>query len=753
MLEKPGNQKVMHPLIRPEEEIVGRTVELAMIGEVSSLLEKGRPQALHFTGPAGIGKTELLRQAAARLNRPEDRLATVFLSWPGLGLRGSFLYLARNLFTSVRSFSVRSATYRILDDLDEEWLKKDKDIPGRLLGQLAGRAGEAEGGCLLVLLSKLAAALTEETGCRLMVFVDDLDRFPGVGEFLEYSLSDDWNAGNRVSWIMASRTRKRFMADGLEGSFLKEVNLKSLDDEEGRELLVLAMQKSGVALSGECREGASLLSGNPSLIWEFASSSRLAGLTELPDLDTFVRFYARELAEGYLHDYHLGQLLGSEKKLNDSRDLLEVMLHLIGGEGSAIDRKGLAREMLREGESLTGSLEALARRGLVEERYDRIKVSIPETMVDFCRDQSRRHLEGCSGPEAEARLVKDKKDDLDKGRQAQVFRRNVEELETYIRSWKDQVLPRSLFDYRKFLEIIGGASGTETENLLKKKDKSRLVLPEVIDVWPERFQGNDQLPPYSIDLLASVASAGKGNMRWLALEIGLDEREVTSAMVEEFSSRCRLFENRLGLKTGELSLWMISGGSFSSEAQEIISRLRIWSSSPVQIRLMTRLSGYSKTVQLRLPEGRSLEEEPSVFQMVIPVRTETELVAARALEQLGESLHLGEKDLGQIKMALVEACLNAFEHGQSEVKKVYLTFRVLPGVLEIEVFNRGRPFIPARIVKPSIEQKMGDVRKRGWGLSIIQALMDEVEFIPKEEGTVIKMIKYYSVTPGEDASD
>jgi serine/threonine-protein kinase RsbW len=753
LLEKPDSQKGVHPTIRPKEEFVGRSEELAMIGEISSLLQKGKPRALLLHGPAGIGKTELMGQAVPRLFRPDDGLMTAFLSWPGLDLRGSFLYLARYLITSVRGFNTPSTARRIIAFLDEGWDDRYKDIPGRLLDRMAGMAGEAKGEYFLVLLSKLVAALAEGNGSRLMIFIDDLDRFPGVAEFLECSLSDDRGVDNRVSWIMSSRTRKLTMSNRLEGGLIREVDLEPLDDEESLDLLVLAMQKNGIAMSGECRDGASLLGGIPFLIWEFASSSRLTGLTEFPDLGAFIRFYARELTGGYLHDYHSGRLFGSAISPTDSRDLLEVMLHLISREGAALDRRGLAREMLREEGSLIDPLEVLGRRGLLEDRYDRIRVSVPQTMVDFCRDQSRRYLEGCSRPEAEARLIKDSKDSLDKRRQSLVIRKNAEELESFIRSWKDQVMPGSLFDYRKFLELMDSVSGTEIEKALKKKDRSRLILPEVIDVWPERFQGNDQLPPYSIDLLASVASAGRGNMRWLAVEIGLDKREVTSKMVEDFNSRCRLFENRTGLKTGELALWMISGGGFSAEAQELVRRLRIWSSGPDQIRLMTRLSGYSKTVQLRLPGGESLEEEPSVFQMVIPARGETELVAAKALEQLGESLHLGEKDLGQIKMALVEACLNAFEHGQSEIKEVHLTFRVLPGVLEIEVFNPGHPFVPTRIVKPSIEQKMGEVRKRGWGLSIIQEIMDDVEFTPREGGTVIKMIKYYSDRPGEGASD
>src|SRR3954466_10252400 len=47
-------------------QLVGRTAELAALDEPLSELEYGRPSAIELVGPAGIGKTRLLAELAAR---------------------------------------------------------------------------------------------------------------------------------------------------------------------------------------------------------------------------------------------------------------------------------------------------------------------------------------------------------------------------------------------------------------------------------------------------------------------------------------------------------------------------------------------------------------------------------------------------------------------------------------------------------------------------------------------------------------
>ena len=96
-------------------------------------------------------------------------------------------------------------------------------------------------------------------------------------------------------------------------------------------------------------------------------------------------------------------------------------------------------------------------------------------------------------------------------------------------------------------------------------------------------------------------------------------------------------------------------------------------------------------------------------------------------------------------MAVVEACINAFEHSRAEDGRVYVTFRILnddePHKLQIKVEDTGVGFTPEDVEKPRIEDKLKAQSKRGWGIQIIKGLMDEVEFRSSDHGTTVVMRK------------
>src|SRR4029450_13610708 len=83
--------------------------------------------------------------------------------------------------------------------------------------------------------------------------------------------------------------------------------------------------------------------------------------------------------------------------------------------------------------------------------------------------------------------------------------------------------------------------------------------------------------------------------------------------------------------------------------------------------------------------------------LTIPVAPEMEIVATAQADALGEYIDMARDKIDEVKLALVEACINAFEHAQTEDNQVHITFRVggarQPGEwLEIEVLDRGRGF-------------------------------------------------------------
>ena len=136
------------------------------------------------------------------------------------------------------------------------------------------------------------------------------------------------------------------------------------------------------------------------------------------------------------------------------------------------------------------------------------------------------------------------------------------------------------------------------------------------------------------------------------------------------------------------------------------------------------------------------------ISLTIPVAPEMEIVATAQAAALGEYIGMGHDKIDEVKLALVEACINAFEHSGTRDELLHLTFRIGKDGegkewLEVEVLDQGKGFDHSRIEKPSIEKSFtGDKKKRGWGLQIIHSLMDGVSITSGDWGTRILMRKY-----------
>ena len=142
--------------------------------------------------------------------------------------------------------------------------------------------------------------------------------------------------------------------------------------------------------------------------------------------------------------------------------------------------------------------------------------------------------------------------------------------------------------------------------------------------------------------------------------------------------------------------------------------------------------------------------EPREVHLTIPVAPEMEIAATAQVAALGEWMELGRDKIDEVKMAVVEACINAFEHSGTPDHKVELRFRVATeggtdgarSFLEVNVLDNGHGFDPTRVAAPEIGDKLRAPHKRGWGLRIIRSLMDDVRIESGERGTAIVMRKY-----------
>ena len=131
--------------------------------------------------------------------------------------------------------------------------------------------------------------------------------------------------------------------------------------------------------------------------------------------------------------------------------------------------------------------------------------------------------------------------------------------------------------------------------------------------------------------------------------------------------------------------------------------------------------------------------------LALPMVPEIEIEASRTATAVAESMKMSPDRIDEVRMAVVEACINALEHSHSSEREVYVTFEVLgekdPEKLRITVRDTGVGFEPELMAEPRIEDKLKANRKRGWGLKIIRGLMDELEIRSGAEGTIVVMSK------------
>lgn len=144
------------------------------------------------------------------------------------------------------------------------------------------------------------------------------------------------------------------------------------------------------------------------------------------------------------------------------------------------------------------------------------------------------------------------------------------------------------------------------------------------------------------------------------------------------------------------------------------------------------------------------------FEMTLPMIGEAELVAARCLEQIGKNLRINEEAIGQLQIAVIEACINALEHSKGGEKKIYLSFDVTEDRMEVSIESTGREFVVQETGEPFMGKNLAEDAGRGWGVKLMKRFADSVRFEKTGRGTKVILVKDLSQTAGvykEGSSD
>ncbi len=133
-------------------------------------------------------------------------------------------------------------------------------------------------------------------------------------------------------------------------------------------------------------------------------------------------------------------------------------------------------------------------------------------------------------------------------------------------------------------------------------------------------------------------------------------------------------------------------------------------------------------------------------RLTLPMIPNMELTASKTACAMGEQIGLSADKIDEVQMAIVEACINAFEHSGSADREVHVFLQVLgadsePRGLQITIQDAGIGFSPDKLPRRITDKTAKVPHKRGYGLKIIDGLMDDVDIQSDAEGTTVVMRK------------
>lgn len=131
-----------------------------------------------------------------------------------------------------------------------------------------------------------------------------------------------------------------------------------------------------------------------------------------------------------------------------------------------------------------------------------------------------------------------------------------------------------------------------------------------------------------------------------------------------------------------------------------------------------------------------------------------ELTCASAFEHVEEfaglvqgvanDLALPEEEEVDLMIAVMEAVNNAILHGnqEDETKKIRMKIEAESSAITVWVQDEGHGFVLNAVPDPLAPANV--MNASGRGILMMQAFMDDVEILPTDTGTVVKLTKIFS---------
>ena len=138
------------------------------------------------------------------------------------------------------------------------------------------------------------------------------------------------------------------------------------------------------------------------------------------------------------------------------------------------------------------------------------------------------------------------------------------------------------------------------------------------------------------------------------------------------------------------------------------------------------------------------DDRRDTIELTIEARAENLAIVRLALAGVTATTSATREDVGDLKLAVTEACSNAIQHaypGPAGDNQIRVRYSVGEETLLVEVEDQGRGFERG---SPSVNVERNGHGLGGMGLTIIELLTDELTITSSSSGTRIVFVKRFS---------
>lgn len=716
------------------EDFIGRTDEMDKILRHAKD-ENSSCGFLLLSAPA-LGSSELLKQIYDRLFYEQSSGTIPFY----FAFKKSDKKALQTAIRFLQSFLQQTVAFRrksakILDaspevcELAEIAAPADGHWIDRLIEtcQTESRLGDERSFIRQALSAPLRAAAN---GAKIFVMLDNLHQTEKLSDEMDFvgELKEIFGRCN-LPFVLSGR--RRFLFDEIQENYISH-ELKPLGFSDSGLLAENLAEKFAVKINEQTRDLIAVqMQGSP-LFSRFLFQA--AGEKKI-DLDSFQkieRVYADEMFGGRTGRFY-------ERIFNEITLSVETQKNIVGVlyDALTIEREknpleswqkrfGLANEQFYEIVKRLNSNEIIR---LTSNHVE--PMSENEILNDYLRGRFR--LEILS--ENRALVVGEMLSDFLKRapeRMARLYRQNSAiGLRELLAVFDCQEIPRAFIDYAAFKDELKGAPNAEILRVLNSETE-KVKLPQIVYTahteafYPPIKQVVEKNRSATAIGFVECTYAEDDKRVWLAAEID-SKLEAARDLTEFWCDRLEMVA--LMCNFTNYKIWLTAPEGFAPEALEILKRRNAFGSSRKQVELLIDFLGAKETV------GKKLK--PNEYEIIVPMGEDTEMIVAQAVEEIARRHNFTPRAINQIKTALIEAYINASEHSLSPDRKIYQKFSVEDDKIIITISNRG-----LRLADKTAKEITPEEGRRGWGLKLIKALMDEVKFEQTDDGTRISMTKY-----------